>query len=398
MRGYAADLEDKPRTGICMSDLLSKSPFDPVREPRLVVFADSLPPDFGAVGQYALLRAQAFAERGHQVDLFGLTSAAASVEHSEHGRGLLTVTRMSASPVPRGSLFARLVWTLWTNLRLVSSAFRRVRAADGVLFTGSPPFLIHFLAPLRFLLKGRLVYRITDFHPECLMAAQDRPSRALRVLQRLTNFWRRRIDAFEVLGEDQRRRLREQGIADARISLVRDGSPIVVPEKEAARALPPELEGKCVLLYSGNFDIAHELETVARGYQLHHQSGSGRVHLWINATGMGAGVLSDRLAASGVPFFRSMPVPLEQLAGLLLSADAHLVTLKDSFVGFVMPSKIYAILELHRPLLFVGNPESDIDLLARQQASLPYWQIACGNAAGFATALESLADHVKPSS
>lgn len=97
------------------------------------------------------------------------------------------------------------------------------------------------------------------------MAAQARPSRALGALQRLTNFWRRRIDAFEVLGQDQWRRLRQQGIADERISLVRDGSPITVSEKEVARPLPPELKGKCVLLYSGNFGVARELETVALG-------------------------------------------------------------------------------------------------------------------------------------
>jgi hypothetical protein len=247
-------------------------------------------------------------------------------------------------------------------------------------------------------MKGRLVYRITDFHPECLMAAQDRPSRALGALQKLTNFWRRRIDAFEVLGQDQWRRLREQGIEDERISLVRDGSPVAFSEREVARPLPPELEGKCVLLYSGNFGVAHELETVALGYQLHHQSGSGRVHLWINATGMGAGLLSDRLTGSGVPFFRSMPVPLEQLAGLLLSADAHLITLKDAFVGFVMPSKVYAILELRRPLLFVGSSDSDVDLLARQQHGLPYWRVTCGNTAGFAQVLENLANHVNRSS
>jgi hypothetical protein len=379
-----------------MSELLTKSPFDPVREPRLVLFADSLPPDFGAVGQYALMRAEVLAGRGHQVELFGLTSADASVQRTEQGLGSLTVTRIPAGPVPRGSLFARLIWTLWTNLRLVCHAFGRLRAADGILFTGSPPFLIHFLTPLKFLLKGRLVYRITDFHPECLMAAQDRPSRVLRMLQGLTNFWRRRIDAFEVLGRDQWRRLEELGIRDDRISLVRDGSPILFAKEQIAEPLPAELVGKCVLLYSGNFGIAHELETVAQGYQRHHQGGSGRVHLWLNATGVGATVLSDRLSAAGVSFFRSMPVPLERLAGVLLSADAHLITLKDAFVGFVMPSKIYACLETRRPLMFVGSSDSDIDLLARSESGQPYWQIACGDAAGFAEALEQLAGRCDP--
>jgi hypothetical protein len=374
-----------------MTGLLAQSPFDPVHERRLVMFGDSLPPDFGAVGQYALLRAQVFAERGHLVELFGLTSAAASVERREHDRGSLRVTRISARPVPRGSLFARLVWTLWTNLRLVCRAFGQLRAADGILFTGSPPFLIHFLAPLKFLLKGRLVYRITDFHPECLIAAQDRPSSTLKLLQRLTNFWRRRIDLFEVLGCDQWRRLGELGIPDERISLVRDGSPIAFPKERTVEPLPLELAGKCVLLYSGNFGVAHELETVAQGYQRHHQQGSGRVHLWLNATGVGATVLATRLSAAGVPFFRSTPVPLGRLAGVLLSPDAHLITLKDSFVGFVMPSKIYACLESGRPLLFVGSSDSDVDLLARGERGLSYFRVACGDAAAFSEALEALA-------
>jgi len=391
MRGYACNLEDKPRIGICMSELLTKSPFDPVREPRLVLFADSLPPDFGAVGQYALMRAEALAGRGHQVDLFGLSSVAPSVESRKHGKGSLTVTRILAGPVPRTSLLARLVWTLWTNLRLVWQAFGCLRAADGILFTGSPPFLIHFLAPLKVLLKGRLVYRITDFHPECLIAAQDRPSSALELLQRLTNFWRRRIDIFEVLGCDQWRRLGELGIPGERISLVRDGSPIVFSKERTVEPLPAELAGKCVLLYSGNFGVAHELETVAQGYQRHHQQGSGRVHLWLNATGVGATQLSHLLSSAGVPFFRSAPVPLERLAGVLLSADAHLITLKNSFVGFVMPSKIYACLESGRPLLFVGSADSDIDLLARRERGLSYIRVACGDAAAFSEALEALA-------
>ena len=373
------------------NELLTKSPFDPVRERRLVLFADSLPPDFGAVGQYALLRAEALAGRGHQVDLFGLTSAVGSAERRAHGQGVLTITRISSRPVPRYSLLARLMWTLWTNLRLVCRAWPRLRAADGILFTGSPPFLIHFLVPLKAFLRGRLVYRITDFHPECLIAAQNRPSHTLRVLQILTNFWRRRVDAFEVLGEDQWRRLGEQGIPDGRISLVRDVSPIAFPKTPVATPLPPALHGKCVLLYSGNFGVAHDWETVAEGYELHHRSGSGRVHLWLNATGNGAELLSNRLSSSQVPFLRSTPVPLDQLAGVLLSADAHLITLKDAFVGFVMPSKVYASLELRAPLLFVGSPESDVDLLARQ-AGLPYWRVACGDAAGFARALEDLAD------
>lgn len=372
-------------------DLLEKSPFDPATERRIVVIADWLPPDFGAVGQYMQMRAQALAAQGHSVTLIGLTTGATSTEHREIGKGSLTEVRLSAPPVPRHSLARRMLWTIVINLRLVFAAFGRLRTADGILFTGSPPFLIHLLAPLKPLWRGRLVYRITDFHPECLIAARDRPSRALDFLLGLTNFWRRRVDGFEVLGEDQRRRLEATGISAERIALVRDGSPVAFTEGEPVEALPAELAGKCVLLYSGNYGVAHEIETVVEGYRLHHREGSGRVHLWLSATGAGADEIAARLRDDGLPFHRSKPVPLERLAGLLRAPAAHLVTLRDSFVGYVMPSKVYACLESGKPIIFVGSTDSDVHLLANRHAAA-YWHVECKDFRGFALALEGAAD------
>ncbi len=374
-----------------MNELLEQSPFDLESEHRVVIIADWLPPDFGAVGQYMQIRAQSLAERGHDVTLIGLSSTEGSVRREARGRGVLTEIRLSTRPVPRSSFLARLAWTVATNLRLVVAGFRALRTVDGILFTGSPPLLIHLLAPLRPLWRGRLVYRITDFHPECLIAARVRPSRALNLLLGLTNFWRRRIDGFEVLGLDQLKRLRETGVREDRIALVRDGSPVSF-DGAAVEPLPADLRGSCVLLYAGNFGVAHDVETVAEGYRLHHREGTGRVRLWLSATGAGAEDLARRFADVGLPFHKSAPVPLDRLAGLLRAPAAHLVTLKDAFVGFVMPSKIYACIESGRPVLFVGSPDSDVDLLARAGGANRYWRTECGNAAGFAAALEQLAD------
>ncbi|MGQ0580717.1 MAG: hypothetical protein ACT4O6_02175 [Reyranella sp.] len=375
-----------------MSDLLEHSPFDLASERRVAIIADWLPPDFGAVGQYMQMRARALAEQGHEVTLIGLSSGESSTRQETRGRGSLSEIRLSTRPVPRRSFLARLLWTAATNLRLVAAGFRALRAADGILFTGSPPLLIHLLAPLRPLWRGRLVYRITDFHPECLIAARNRPSAALGLLLGLTNFWRRRIGGFEVLGLDQLKRLRATGIREERIALVRDGSPVTFGDDVVAEPLPADLKGHCVLLYAGNFGVAHDVETVAEGYRLHHRAGTGRVRLWLSATGAGADDLVARFTEQRLPFHKSRPVPLERLAGLLRTPDAHLVTLKDAFVGFVMPSKIYACIESGKPVVFVGSAESDVDLLARAAEPDSYWRVASGDPAGFAAALEQLAD------
>jgi len=125
-----------------------------------------------------------------------------------------------------------------------------------------------------------------------------------------------------------------------------------------------------------------------------HREGTGRVKLWLSGTGSGAELLASRLTQAELPFHRSQPVPLARLAGLLRAPDAHLVSLKDGFVGYVLPSKVYACLESGRGLIFVGSSQSDVDLLARSQAS-SYWRVDCGDGPGFAAALEALADHGK---
>lgn len=375
-----------------MSEQVGENPFDPKIHRRIVIIADWLPPEFGAVGQYMQLRAQQFADHGHDVTLVGLSRSAKSIVHFKRGAGTLTEMRLRRRQAPRNSMIDRLLWTMSINVRLLLASFKVLRAADGIMFTGSPPLMIHLLLPLKFLWRGRLVYRITDFYPEVLIAAKHRPSLTLSILMALTNFWRRRVDHFEVLGEDQMRRLRDDaGIPAERISLVRDGSPVTFATDQAPEPVPDELAGSCVLLYSGNYGIAHEVDTFVDGYRLHHESGSGRVRLWLCATGSGAEEVSYRLTAWKLPFHQSRPVPLERLPGLLKAPDAHLVALKDAFVGYVMPSKIYACLESGKPLLFVGSGDSDVDLLARR-SGLPYWRVSCGDAEGVAKALEALAE------
>ena len=74
--------------------------------------------------------------------------------------------------------------------------------------------------------------------------------------------------------------------------------------------------------------------------------------------------LSANFARVGVPFYRSHLVPLEQLASLLIAVDVHLVTLRDAFVGYVLPSKIHACIESGKRILFIGSQASDVHRLA----------------------------------
>jgi hypothetical protein len=360
---------------------------------RLLYICDWLPPDFGAVGQYSLGFARERAAGGEDVVLAGLSSTADAVDVESRGAGRLTILRFKAAQYDRSNLRQRALWTLRLNLRLLARLHRELWRADEILFTGSPPFLLHFLAPLNLLFRKRLVYRITDFHPECLMAGMERVPRSLRCLHALTVFWRKTVGQFEVLGEDQKRRLLEIGIRPNRIRLKRDPSPVSIPPGTVPLPRPPELAAYAVLLYSGNFGVAHDHETFIEGYRRHHQVGTGRVALWLNAVGAKADLVEGRLRELRLPVHRSLPVPLEDLGRLLVTPDAHLITLRDPFVGYVMPSKVYGCIESGGDILYVGSTYSDVHLLC--MARLPptaYYQVPTGRPKLVAAALEVLAD------
>jgi hypothetical protein len=364
----------------------------PLNALRVVYVCDWLPPDFGAVGQYSLQFSRDRAAQGQDVLLVGLSSEAPSIETELHGDGRVTIWKLHAGTYKKSSLVSRFGWTAVINLRLMIHLFLPFLRCQELIFTGSPPFMVHWIAPLNLLLRKKVIYRITDFYPECLMATDQRVSLPLRLLHGITMFWRRRIPVMEVLGEDQRLRLNHMGITDDRIQMKRDPAPIAIPPNTKPISVPDALAGYIVLLYSGNYGVAHEYETFVSGYIKHHREGSGKVALWLNAVGSTADRVEQRLREAGVPVHRGKPVPLDELPQLLVTPHAHLITLRDSFVGYVMPSKVYGCIESNRQILYIGSKQSDVHLLcARDMDSVNYHQLNVGDIDGVGRVLDEMA-------
>jgi hypothetical protein len=355
---------------------------------------DWLPPDFGAVGQYSLIFARSQATEGRRVVLGGLSSHGHQEVIEACGKGRLRIVKLATRPYEKANFKTRILWTLKTNTRIVIGLWSELWACDEIRFTGSPPLLLHWIAPLNLLLRKRLVYRITDFHPECLIAARDQPTWWLGLVYRLTRFWRRRVTAFEVLGEDQKARLIESGISEERISIKPDRSPVVIHEGTMPLERPKIGVGKVLLLYSGNWGVAHDYSTFLEGYRQHHGEGSGRVVLWLNATGAAVERIETFLRDERLPYLRSALVPLEQLASLLVTPDAHLITLSDAFVGYVLPSKVHGCIASKKPILFIGSDRSDVHRLCLDSRA-GYARVSVGDVARCIAALEVLAEGIK---
>ena len=188
-----------------------------VKKKRLVYICDWLPPDFGAVGQYAMVSAREWATSGWAVTLVGLTSREFS---------------------PRGG--------------------RTHQGGD---------------------------------------ARDHSDTAALRV----TRFWRRRIHMFEVLGLDQARRLVESGIPEERIQLKRNPSPVLFSPGLRPLPLPDALrDGSGVILYSGNWGVAHDDDTFIEAYSEYFRQSRHGLKFWLNAVGSKADRVEGELRRRAV--------------------------------------------------------------------------------------------------
>src|SRR5260370_33225317 len=117
-------------------------------------------------------------------------------------------------------------------------------------------------------------------------------------------------------------------MASESVRRVRDTSPVDLTGNERPLPVPVELDGRMILLYSGNWGIAHEIDTFVEGDLKHHREGSGRIALWLNDVVSSAAEVERRLREHGLPVARPRPLHRAELPRQIVTPHAHLLTLK----------------------------------------------------------------------
>ena len=113
------------------------------------------------------------------------------------------------------------------------------------------------------------------------------------------------------------------------------------------------LDGKFVIMYSGNHSVCTPLRTVLDA-ALTLQDDPRLVFMFIG-DGTGKKEVDDTIAEHQPQNIRSLPYqPLSQIKYSLSAADVHLVVVGPREVGVRHPCKIYGAMALGRPILLLG--------------------------------------------
>ena len=267
----------------------------------------------------------------------------------------VSVRRVWCTDFGRGNSVGRLCDYLTF---LVSAAIRVAWSprADVVVCLSTPPFaaLLGLIAQLR---GSRLIYKVEDLYPEIAVALSTlrRTSLLTRTLSWLSRFVLKKADGVVALDNAMAQRLVEAGARSVEVIPNWADGAAIQPDSQARQTFRQSegIEGKFVVLYSGNLGLAHRFDAVLDTAKLCVEERPDVLFLFV---GNGPRLNSVQGAAAGLSNVRFMGYqPRERLNELYNAADIHLVTLQDEAAGLLFPSKYPAALAAGKPVLLVGG-------------------------------------------
>ena len=330
------------------------------RKPRLLVLNQYYWPGIEATAQLLTELCEALAEDAEVKVVTGVLHGHEDAPRRVVQNGV-EVVRVPSTSFERSKLGAR---AANYATYLTSALLRGLRGPrpDVVLCMTDPPIVADIALLLARRYRVPLVVISQDVFPEIAVQLNrlENPV-AKRLLRGLVSLYLRRADRIVAIGDTMRRRLEEKGARPDRVRVIPnwvDTSRLVPTEKANEWARKIGLDEKFVVMHSGNVGHAQDLDSLVRAATFLRDLddlsifiiGTGARHAELVA-------LAEQLEVDQVTFlyYQSRGVLPQSLS----AADVHVVGLAPGLAGYVVPSRLYGILAVARPVIAAAEAESE---------------------------------------
>ena len=264
----------------------------------------------------------------------------------------------------KNNLFIRLASFFYTSIILSLHFAKNVKKDDKVLVVTNPAPLILFVSFLRSLKKFKLFVLVHDVFPENTIPAgviKSKTDFKYKIIEKIFNRAFSGVDYIIVLGRDMRDLFeRKSSSLINKIKIIENWGDIVniFPEKKDKDS------GQIVLQYAGNVGRVQGLMELLL---ILKQVDNPIIRFDI----YGEGVLKETLRkwvndnnVKNINFYPSYK--REEQNKILNSCDLAVVSLADGMYGLGVPSKTYNILAAGKPVLYLGEKNTEVDCLIRE--------------------------------
>lgn len=278
----------------------------------------------------------------------------------------IKIHRVTIPSLNKNKLISRILRLVILSFKISFSIFTKIKKRDNVLLVTNPAFLIILVALIKKARNFNLTILVHDVFPENLVPAgiSTTDSIIYKLLSRIYNFSYSRADQLIVLGDDMKELMQDKLSGRRKTPSIQvipnwanpDLRPLEI-NKSAYYSL--NLENKIVIGFCGNLG---RLQGISEFVSLFTRADNPHLRLVLVGDGALKNVLLQEIKQKNLTniHFVGSRSRKEEI-NFLNACDIGLITLKEGMRGLGVPSKTYNLMAVGKPLLYVGDKESEID-------------------------------------
>jgi len=363
----------------------------------LLVISQTFVPDPASVGQHMSDVAAEMVRRGWDVRVFtaarGYEDPTVRYPRREVWHGM-KIRRLPLASFGKKNLLLRVLGAAAFMVQCLLAELY-THKVDAIFFSTSPPMVGIVVSLLRIFRRVPIAYWAMDLNPDQLIQLGKIKSTSLTagVLETANRIILRQSALIVTLDRFMARRLLRR--SDLRHKMVvmppwpHQDAMAAADDLAAANPFRVRhgLEGKFVIMYSGNHSPSNPLRTLLDA-AVTFKNDPQLCFLFVGG-GSGKQEVEGTIRQHGLANMLSLPYqPLADLRYSLRAADVHVVALGDHMVGIIHPCKIYGAMAVARPILYLGPRPSHIsDLLDRHGIG---WQVTHGDVPGLIKVIDTI--------
>lgn len=277
----------------------------------------------------------------------------------------LKIIRIKENRLSKNNILSRTLKFILSSIQLAYVTNKHIKDGEHLFSVTNPAFLIVFLAILRKFKQFNYTLLVYDVFPENLLATniiKNKSSILFRYLKKVFDWSYSQSDRLVVIGRDMDKVIANKTNNEIPIILIEnwcDYKNVVPLEKKDNKILKDlNLLEKKVFLFAGNLGRVQGIKNILKASELVKHKDF--ILLFIGNGAMKLDILEHIKSSSVKNVFYAGAFPQSEQNLFLNACDIALVSLGNSMYGLGVPSKSYFNMASAKPLLFIGDRESEI--------------------------------------
>jgi glycosyltransferase involved in cell wall biosynthesis len=271
----------------------------------------------------------------------------------------------------KSALFSRLLAATLFSIQVFVAVMKHARSEDVLLCVTTPftlPYTVALAARLRKAASALIIY---DLYPDSLVLAGFLSASSIltKWLRSANGVLFRWLDAIVIIGRDMGSKLLEYPkMTAAKINLIPNWATLPIQYRE----LDPEnpyrriCGGRFIVAMSGNSGFTHDPKSVFEAARILQNNAD--IKFLLSGEGVGWIKLNEMQTASPLPNVTLIErVPESELESFLSAGDIWIVPYRKNNTGVSVPSRIYNLLAIGRPIIICSEPDAEAAILMREE-------------------------------